>query len=121
VFLAGTRKFDPPELAFYEQMNMKLFRSHELEKRPETLSDYLDILTASKLHIHLDLDVLDESVFQAVGYPSSEGLSFTGLTDLLNSLYASFDIVGFSMTEFMPKKQSDAKNFLSFFTHNPLL
>jgi agmatinase len=54
--------------------------------------------------IALDLDVLDSSIMPAVAYPSPGGLAFDQLTDLIASVAAKARIAGFSMVEFVPKR-----------------
>jgi agmatinase len=54
--------------------------------------------------IALDLDVLDSSIMPAVAYPSPGGLSFMQLTDLIAGVAAKARIAGFSMVEFVPKR-----------------
>lgn len=120
-FLAGVRVFDAPELAFFEEHQMKLFSAQELEKRAESFTDYLELLDVDKLHIHLDLDVLDPESFDATGYPTEAGLSVLGASLVLKALYKSFDVVGFTMTEFMPKDKEDMKALAILLANNPLL
>jgi agmatinase len=54
--------------------------------------------------ICLDLDVLDSSVMPAVAYPSTGGLSFLQLTELIAGVAAKAKIAGFAMVEFVPKR-----------------
>lgn len=66
--------------------------------------------------IHLDADVLDDSIMPAVDYRLDGGLSFSGLSDLLRILYASGYAVGMSITIFNPSFDSDgsiARRFVS--------
>ncbi len=54
--------------------------------------------------ICLDLDVLDSSVMPAVAYPSTGGLSFLQLTELIAGIANKAKIRGFAMVEFVPKQ-----------------
>lgn len=54
--------------------------------------------------ISLDLDALDSSIMPAVGYPTPGGLSFHHVVDLIAGVAARARIAGFSMVEFVPKK-----------------
>jgi arginase len=66
--------------------------------------------------IHLDADVLDDSIMPAVDYRLQEGLSFSELSDLLRNLYSSGYAVGMSITIFNPNLDSDgsiARKFVS--------
>jgi arginase len=66
--------------------------------------------------IHLDADVLDDSIMPAVDYRLEGGLSFTEMSDLLRILYSSGKAVGMSISIFNPSFDSDdsiAKKFVS--------
>jgi arginase len=66
--------------------------------------------------IHLDADVLDDSIMPAVDYRLSGGLGFSELSKLLRILISSKCAVGMSITIFNPKLDLDgtiARNFVS--------
>ncbi|MBG1233141.1 arginase family protein [Aestuariivirga litoralis] len=54
--------------------------------------------------IALDLDALDSSIMPAVGYPTPGGLSFNHVIDLIAGVATRARIAGFSMVEFVPKR-----------------
>ena len=58
----------------------------------------------SDVLISLDLDVLDAAVMPAVAHPSPGGLSFVQLIDLIKGVAAKARIAGFTMVEFVPKR-----------------
>lgn len=58
----------------------------------------------SDVLISLDLDVLDAAVMPAVAHPSPGGLSYVQVVDLIMGVAAKARIVGFTMVEFVPKK-----------------
>ncbi len=61
----------------------------------------------SECLISLDCDAIDVSQMSAVAYPSPGGLSFTQVTDLIAGVAAKARIAGFTMVEFVPKKDRD--------------
>jgi arginase len=66
--------------------------------------------------IHLDADVLDDSIMPAVDYRLSGGLGFSELSKLLRILISSKYAVGMSITIFNPRLDLDgtiARNFVS--------
>jgi arginase len=66
--------------------------------------------------IHLDADVLDDSIMPAVDYRLAGGLSFSELSDILRILCLSGHAVGMSITIFNPRIDSDgsiARKFVS--------
>lgn len=66
--------------------------------------------------IHLDADVLDDSIMPSVDYRMPGGITFSELTNLLKLLLASNLAVGMSITIFNPRLDiggSIARNFVS--------
>jgi arginase len=66
--------------------------------------------------IHLDADVLDDSIMPAVDYRLEGGLSFSELSDLLRTINSSGRAVGMSITIFNPSLDLDrsiASKFVS--------
>jgi arginase len=66
--------------------------------------------------IHLDADVLDDSIMPAVDYRLEGGLSFSELSDLLRTINSSGRAVGMSITIFNPHLDRDnsiASKFVS--------
>jgi agmatinase len=61
----------------------------------------------SECLISFDCDALDVSQMPAVAYPSPGGLTFTQVTDLIAGVAAKARIAGFTMVEFVPKKDRD--------------
>jgi arginase len=66
--------------------------------------------------IHLDADVLDDSIMPAVDYRLGGGLCFSELSKLLRIIFSSKRAVGMSVTIFNPSLDLDgsiARNFVS--------
>ena len=66
--------------------------------------------------IHLDADVLDDSIMPAVDYRLPEGITFSELSNLLKLLLLSKKAVGISVTIFNPTLDKDGsitRNFVS--------
>jgi arginase len=66
--------------------------------------------------IHLDADVLDDSIMPAVDYRLPDGITFSELSNLLKLLLLSKKAVGISVTIFNPtldKDDSITRNFVS--------
>jgi arginase len=53
--------------------------------------------------IHLDVDVLEDSIMPAVDYRQSDGIGFSDLSQLLRTLLASKNVVGMTITIFNPR------------------
>ena len=66
--------------------------------------------------IHLDADVLDDSIMPAVDYRLPGGITFAELSNLLKLLLSSKKAVGISITIFNPTLDKDGtitRNFVS--------
>jgi arginase len=66
--------------------------------------------------IHLDADVLDDSIMPAVDYRLDGGLSFSELSELLKIIFSSGRAVGMDITIFNPNLDLDgsiAREFVS--------
>ena len=105
VFLAGARDFDSPERTFAE--GLEHLSVDDLEHQPRVLAERIAAGGFDKLHIHLDLDVLEPAEFTSLSYPTPNGLSLSGLIRLLKTLYKRFGVVGVTLTEFTPKEAGD--------------
>jgi arginase len=62
-----------------------------------------------KVWLHVDLDVLDQSVMPAVDSPGSPGLDYAQLTGLIGALCASGRIVGGNFTIYDPERDPEAR------------
>ena len=62
-----------------------------------------------KVWLHVDLDVLDQSVMPAVDSPGSPGLDYLQLTGLIGALCASGRIVGTNFTIYDPERDPEAR------------
>jgi arginase len=89
VVMCGVRDLDEGERALVEDHGVALSPPGELADR----------LEGRPVYIHLDLDVLDPSVFPAQ-FPASGGLSDGGLRTLLAEVAESAEIVGLEITAF---------------------
>ncbi|MBD1805576.1 arginase family protein [Microcoleus sp. FACHB-SPT15] len=103
VFLIGSRDFDSPERSFIQQSDLSVFSAKVInDGEHEPLFSTLEKAGFNKLYIHLDLDVIEPEEFPDVACPTPGGIHIDRLKNLLVCLRESFDIVGFSVLEFLP-------------------
>jgi arginase len=62
-----------------------------------------------RVWLHVDLDVLDQSVMPAVDSPGSPGLDYVQLTGLVGALCASGRVIGTNFTIYDPERDPDAQ------------
>lgn len=105
VTMAGVRDFDAPEKEYVSQAGIHVFSVDEIKNHTDKIVSYLKEKPYSNYHIHVDLDVLDPADFQHVMCPTLEGIMKQNLFNLLQSLFETLNVVGFTLTEFAPTGQ----------------
>ena len=90
VVLCGVRDLDPGERAALELAGVPGVA------RP---SEVPDLLRGAEVYVHLDLDVLDPTVFPAQ-FPAPGGLSAAGLHSLIAEVARASTVVGLEVTAF---------------------
>ncbi len=105
IFLVGAREFDLAEKTFIQQEKISIFSAESINCGDfNRLFSVLDKTGSDKLYIHLDLDVIEPEEFPHVACPTPGGIHTDRLRDLLVGLKNNFDIVGFSVLEFLPNE-----------------
>jgi arginase len=99
VVLAGTRSFDPPELATIERHGLRLFSPEQLRQEVRELVRSIRDAGSGRVYIHLDLDVCEPREVPSVACPMPGGLPTSTLLGLLDALAGEVDIVGTGVTE----------------------
>jgi arginase len=105
VFLAGVRDFDAPELEYSQQHNIHVSSIAKLRQDPTHLAQTIRSAGLTKLHIHLDLDVLHG--FSSTGFPSTGGLEPDELVAIIADLKHHLELVSFAVTEYAPQNPED--------------
>jgi arginase len=80
-----------------------------IEAAAAAIIDRLSARDVSRAWLHVDLDVLDQSVMPAVDSPGSPGFDFTQLAALLGALLASGRIVGATVAIYDPERDPDRR------------
>ncbi|MBD3388976.1 MAG: agmatinase [Candidatus Altiarchaeales archaeon] len=98
---AGIRAICEEEAELISEEGLKVFYAHEMVEG-DLIPDIIGCL-GDRVHVTLDLDVLDPSVMPAVGTPEPGGLGWYGLLGLLKAVAVSREVVGFDMVELCPR------------------
>ncbi|WP_418907046.1 arginase family protein [Glutamicibacter endophyticus] len=101
VILAGARALDVGEQAFVETHQIPRLRVADMAD-PRGLVDAVRGTGADSVYLHLDFDVLDPTVFTAVGSPEPSGLGLDELLAAVQALLAEFRLAGVGLTEYEP-------------------
>lgn len=109
VFLVGARDFDSAERSFIRQRELSICSAKAInDGEHNQLFSTLKQASFNKLYIHLDLDVIEPEEFPHVACPTPDGIHMDRLKELLVGFRNNFDIVGFSVLEFLPSDPNDA-------------
>lgn len=94
-FYFGARVGDEGEWTFKRMHGLEMLQVEKCAGRP--------------VHIHFDLNVLDPEEFPFLAYPEPGGPSIDEAVALVARIAAAGDIVGFTITEFAPATDEDAR------------
>jgi arginase len=78
----------------------------------ETVVDAVAATGATRIYIHIDVDVLDPADFAGQDSPVPFGLQAGALVELIRALRAKFDLIGAGLTEFAPASAEQAADDL---------
>ncbi|GAA4165171.1 arginase family protein [Gryllotalpicola daejeonensis] len=109
---AGARSLDDAEAEYLDTSRIRAVTVAELAT-PDALVEAAAATGATKIYLHVDLDVLDPAVIEGVGYPEPFGLEVEQLTAAIRALRARFELVGGAVTGFAPASPEAATSDLS--------
>ncbi|KQR52454.1 arginase [Leifsonia sp. Leaf336] len=107
LILAGTRALDDGESDFVDRMGIRMIGPDDLAD-PQTLVAAVEATGASAVYLHIDLDVLDPSAVDGIGYPEPFGITPEQLSDVIRALRSRFELAGAAITEFAPESPDAA-------------
>jgi arginase len=100
VILVGARELDAAEEDYLAASGIPLLDAGTVT--PKKLLAALSKTGATRVYIHIDLDVLDPAEFEGLDSPVPFGLSATTLVDLIRAVREKFELIGAGITEFAP-------------------
>jgi arginase len=122
--LVGTRAIDPDEDDELERLGVQVMdpvaiaSATDLAASPDpaalasSISDRLAGSGATRVYVHVDLDVLDPAEFAAVHEPVPFGLTIAQLTSAIRAAVTSLPLAGAAICEFAPADSSVAADDL---------
>jgi arginase len=111
IVLCGVRDLDPLEAKALAESKVRVYprekiKSQGAKKAAEEILRHLKSKCGC-LYLHIDLDVLDPSVFSAQGLPVSDGLSKEEFQSTLRVLVKSGKLCGMALMVFDAAKDAD--------------
>ncbi|MBP2436267.1 arginase family protein [Microbacterium amylolyticum] len=99
IVLAGARALDDEEQAFMAERGIRHVTADQVAHR---IADTVASLGASRVYIHIDLDVLDPAHIAGVADAQPFGLEAAALIDAIASVRAALPLAGASIGGFAP-------------------
>ncbi|MFI8832807.1 arginase family protein [Streptomyces afghaniensis] len=99
VVLAGARSLDPGEQDLVKSRGIRHVGAEQLTE-PGPLLAAVRATGAEAVYLHIDLDVLDPTVFPAVGTPEPGGVGVEELVGAVRALTDEFALAGLALTEY---------------------
>ena len=97
-----------------QQTGIRRFIAQEIlregvERTARGVIEYLQARNLRRAWMHVDLDVLDQTVMPAVDSPGSPGLTFSQLSSLLSLLFQSGCVAGADIAIYDPTRDADRR------------
>lgn len=107
VVLAGTRIIEEAEAAYLAEHALPVLPTVELSGA-HRLADAVAATGATRVYLHIDLDVLDPGILGGIGDPQPFGVTLPTLVANLRELTSRCELAGAGITMFSPPSPSAA-------------
>lgn len=101
VILAGMRELDPAEEEYIRINDISTVSDDQMINSKDIIVDQIRSKHLRNVYVHVDLDVLDPDSFPYSKCPVNGGITKQQLLEQLNKIYDSFNVVGFSIVEYL--------------------
>lgn len=114
ILMVGMRDWEREEIKLRQkEYGIKYLKPEETAKNSDLIIKWLKECKASKVSIHLDLDVLDpKEIIAAVGVVEN-GMKINEVIRVINDIAKEKEIVGLTIAEHMPRVEIMMKNILN--------
>jgi len=100
IIIVGARKWWPKEAAFVKEHNIRIIKPEELDKA--------NLIVEGLIYISVDIDVFDQELAPATGYPEKQGINLQQFKKFTEKL--DFNrIIGFDLVEVVPQLENGKK------------
>jgi len=108
LFFFGLRSIDPEEEKFIEEFNIPVCKA---EQTGDGKIKNIPILSKN-IYLHVDIDSLDQSIFNDCATPTSGGFSLETLKNIISSIIQNYNVVGGCLTEYGPKTEHASEDIV---------
>ena len=102
ILQVGLRHWDDEGIAVKERLGIQSVGITNTAEDSRKVLDWVEASGATRLAVHIDLDVLDSRDFSNSTGRQSDGMRVSDLVALVGDLSAATEIVGLSLTEHLP-------------------
>jgi len=100
VLLIGARDIEPEERGYLEKENVIMVEPKEVVNDLSGVKSRVEeFVKRGEVYVSFDIDVFDDSIVKATGYPVEEGLEAGDVSDLLNVVFRKGDVRGCDLVE----------------------
>ncbi|MCW4386637.1 arginase family protein [Salinibacterium sp. SYSU T00001] len=110
VVLVGARALDDAEEEYVRASGIRMLGA---EVSAQAVLDAVAATGATRVYVHVDLDVLDPGIIAGLGAPVPFGISAEALVELLRAVVSRFPLAGAGLTEFAPASPDAAEDDLA--------
>lgn len=107
IVLVGTRDLDAAEEDYISQVGIRMLGVDSMAE-PESIVAAVASTGASRIFLHIDLDVLDPGIVAGLAFPVPFGAQPPDLIATIKALRARFPLAGAAITEFSPSSADAA-------------
>ena len=113
VFIIGARSIDEKEFEIIKKNDVVLYKNTSFinANYSSILKEIVNAIGTKKVHISLDVDVLDSKIFQSTNYVLDNGLSLEQVTELLYFFFENLNIVSAEIVEYNPLLDRNNNDF----------
>lgn len=121
VLYGGMNEMSPKEAEIVERLNLRKVNSTELAENSDLVIEWIKENEIKHLAVHLDLDILDPSLFRSLLFANPDGtvinaphgeMSLSQLSRLFKDISQQTNLVGLAIAEHIPWDAINLKEFL---------
>lgn len=113
VLIVGLRSWDKGMQERQQELGIKGLSPAEVANNSSAIMDWLKKSGVSKVVVHFDLDVLDPAEIVAGVGVEPNGMKIREAVRVINDIASSYDLVGLTIAEPMPRLAIKIKNMLN--------
>jgi len=110
-YILGARSIDSAEYGIIAEQHVNLYKIDEIRERglETVVAEMISSIQTKAIHISLDVDCLDPSVFTSTGYVIENGLFPKEVNYIISSLAATGKVISMDCVEYNPDRDESGE------------